>query len=234
MSTIAPTQPPTTTNPPVSSLSFFPLPAGRRMVFRGVSRETYESLSQAISEGEHIRLAYDGKDLEIRVTSNLHENLRELLGKFVAAVITWRTIACLSAGETTWQTPARGLEADLSYYFDPEKIRTASEALARRSTDPADYPKPDLAIEIDVSGPRIDRPAIYADLRVTEVWRLGRKSLVIEHLQPDGSYTPVEASRFLGIRPEGILEWLTADDRFDEPAWNRRLNEWAMRLGPQP
>jgi Uma2 family endonuclease len=234
MSTIAPTQPPTKTDVSASPLPFFPLQAGHRMVFRGVSRDVYESLSQAICEGEHVRLAYDGKDLEIMVTSNLHENLKELLGKFVAAVIAWRNIACLSAGETTWQTTARGLQADLSYYFDPEKIRTASEALARNSTDPADYAKPDLAIEIGVSGPRIDRPAIYADLGVTEVWRLGRKSLVIEHRQVDGSYAPVETSRFLGIRPEDIHDWLSADDRFDEPAWNRRLNEWAMGLGPLP
>ncbi len=234
MSTIAPTQPPRTPDLLASSLSFLPIPAGHRTVFRGVSREVYESLSEAISEGGHVRLAYDGKDLEIMVISNLQEYLKELLGKFVAAVITWRNIACLSCGETTWQSPQRGLEADHSYYFDREKIRMAQEALARNSKDPADYPKPDLAIEIDVSGPQIDRPAIYADLRVAEVWRLGRKGLVIEHLQPDGSYAPVEASRFLGIRAEVILEWLTADDRFDEPAWNRRLNEWAMGLGPHP
>ena len=93
----------------------------------------------------------------------------------------------------------------------------------------ADYPNPDLAIELDMSGPSINRPAIYAEL-----WRLGRKRFVIEHLQADGSYAPVEESRFLGIRAEVILEWLSADDRLDEPAWNLRLNPWAMRLGPRP
>ena len=231
MSTIAPAQPPTTTDLSASPLSFFPLQGGHRTVFRGVSREVYESLSAAITEGERVRLAYDGKDLEIMVTSNLHEYLKELLNKIVNAVTTWLRIACVSCGETTWQTPKRGIEADLSYYFDPEKIRTAREALARNSKDPADYPKPDLAIEIDVSGPQIDRPAIYADLRVAEVWRLGGRSLVIEHLQPDGTYAPVDTSRFLGISAEVILGWLTADDRYDEQSWNRRLTQWAMGLG---
>ena len=82
--------------------------------------------------------------------------------------------------------------------------------------EPADYPKPDLAVEIDMSGPKVDRPAIYADLRVAEVWRLDRKGFVIEHLQADGSYAAADASRFLGIRAEDILGWLSADDRFDE------------------
>jgi hypothetical protein len=57
----------------------------------------------------------------------------------------------VSCGETTWKMEIRGLEADLSYYFDPEKVRLARAALARRSMDPADYPPPDLAIEIDTS-----------------------------------------------------------------------------------
>ena len=74
MSAIAPTQPPTMTDLPASPLSLFPLRVGHRTVFRGVSRTVYESLSEANSEGQNIRLAYDGKDLEIMVTSNLHEH----------------------------------------------------------------------------------------------------------------------------------------------------------------
>jgi hypothetical protein len=55
----------------------------------------------------------------------------------------------------------RGLQADLSYYFDPEKMRVSRQALKRKSMDPADYPSaPDLAIEIDASRPKVDRPAV--------------------------------------------------------------------------
>ena len=35
----------------------------------------------------------------------------------------------MACGQTTWKTAIRGLEADLSYYFDPEKIRVAKEAI---------------------------------------------------------------------------------------------------------
>jgi hypothetical protein len=40
-----------------------------------------------------------------------------------------------------------------------------------------------------------------------------------------------EASRFLRIRGDEILGWLTAEESNNEPAWNRRLNQCAMGLG---
>ena len=231
---ITPVQAPPIMAEPGSSFPLVPFRGDQRTVFRGVDWHTYHSLSEATSDEQHVRLAYDGKDLEIMVTSNVHENWKELLIKIVNAVVSWLHIDCVSCGEATWISDARGLQADLSYYFDPAKIRAARDALARKSMDPAEYPRPDLAIEIDISNPQIDRSSIYADLGVVEVWRyVGGNRLVIEHLQADGSYAPVEVSQFLRIRAEDILGWLTADDASHEPAWNRRLNLWAMELGRQ-
>jgi len=210
---------------------FVPFQGDRRIVFRGVDWHAYHSLSEAAGEGQHVRLAYDGKDLEIMVTSNVHENLKELVGKIVSAVVSGLDIDCVSCGETTWNTEGRGLQADLSHYFDPEKVRVAKEALARQSMVPADYPRPDLAIEIDKSSPQVDRPTIYADLGVVEVWRHVRgKTLVIEQLQADGSYAPAEVSRFLRVRAEDVLRWLVAciNGRWD---WaNRTILD--LGLGP--
>ena len=201
-----------------------------------MSWEAYRSLSAATTEGQRIRLAYDGRDLEIMTTGNVHENLKELLALIVQAVASWLRIAHVACGETTWDAveAERGLQADLSYYFEPGKVYAAREALSRESRDPADYPSPDLAIEIDISRPQVDRPSIYAALNVAEVWRIlrGRK-VVIEHLQPDGSYATAEASRFLPIRADEVFAWLTADDVGQEEDWYCRLNEWAMGLGRQ-
>jgi hypothetical protein len=168
------------------------------------------------------------------VIGNIHEHFKELLSKIVNAITLGLNIHYLSCGATTWRTERRGLEADLSYYFDLEKIRTAREALARKSMDSADYPAPDLAVEIDISHPQVDRPAIYKDLRVGEIWRYsGGHQLVIEHLQPDGSYAPAAASRFLRVRVEDIVGWLMAEDTGIELDWTRRLMEWASGLGRQ-
>jgi Uma2 family endonuclease len=213
-----------------------PMPGSgdRRTVFRGVGWETYRSLSRALGEGDHVRLAYDGRDLEVMTTGNLHENLKELAGHFIKAVASWRAIPHVGYGEATLDDEAaeRGIQADLSYCFEPGKVRLAREALARRSMDSADYPKPDLAVEVDISPSQVDRPSIYATLQVAEIWRVQRdRRVVIEHLRADGTYAPAEASRFLGVTAAEVEAWLNAEDVATEDAWYRRLNRWAMGLG---
>ena len=82
-----------------------------------------------------------------------------------------------------------------------------------------------------MSPPQVNRPVIYTDLGVSEVWRLVRgQELIIEQLQADGSYALVEESRFLHIRAEDVLPWLNEAAAEREAAWNRRLNQWAMGL----
>jgi Uma2 family endonuclease len=205
----------------------------QRIVIRGVDRDLYNRLDEAIGEGQHIRLAYDGKDLELMTTSELHEYYKILLGKFVDVLTSALEIDHVGAGEKTWKTEEtdRGLQADLSYYFDPEKMRVSRQARKRKSMDPADYPSaPDLAIEIDESRPRVDRPAVHAALRAAEVWRFDGAEVTIEQLQPDGSYAPAQTSRFLPVRAEEILRWLLDEDATLGLVWERRLRQWARRL----
>ena len=204
----------------------------QRIVIRGVGWHVYDCLSEAIGEGQHVRLAYDGEDLEIMTAGYPHERYKELLGKFVATVSRAKRIPRKSAGETTWKRPEieRGLQADECYYFDAAKFAAVEAAFERKSMDPADYPNPDLAIEIDLSGPKVDRPGIYAKLRVAEVWRFDGESVVIEQLQEDGSYAPAETSRFLPVRASDILRWLIDENSADEIDWERRLGAWAKRL----
>ena len=233
MSTSTPTEPMTKQAGPAPSSAFVIVQGGdQRTVFPGVDWHTYQQLSEATGESPPFRLIYDGKDLEIMVTGNIHERYKDWLGKIVNAVTMGLDLDYEACGQTTWKTEIRGLEADLSYYFDPEKIRVAREALARRSMNAADYPRPDLAIEIDMCPPQVDRPAIYKDLGVTEVWRLVKgQELIIEQLRGDGAYTPIEKSRFLHIRAEDVLRWLNEAATERQAAWNRRLNQWAMGLG---
>ena len=141
----------------------------------------------------------------------------------------------ITVGEKTWKTEdvGRGLQADLSYYFDPEKIRRAREALKRKSMEPEDYPTaPDLAIEIDASRPKVDRPSIYAELRAEELWRFDGAEVIIEQLQPDGTYAEVPTSRFLHVSGEDVGRWLLDDDATVESVWKRRLRQWAEGLRP--
>ncbi len=234
MSTITPTPSMPLPEEPTSAAPFIAIHGDKRTLFPGVPWETYRTLSEAIGEGEHVRLAYDGKDLEILTVGNIHEMVKGLTGDVVHEVAAALDVDYVACGETTWDAPPRGLQADLSYHFDAGKIRIAREAAARGSKEPGDYPHPDMAVEIDMSPPQNDRPAIYRDLRVTEVWRLVRlEKLVIEQLQPDGSYAAVAESRFLRIPPEDLLRWVKEGLAESRPAWIRRLRQWAAALGQQ-
>src|SRR5438477_6662979 len=169
MSTITPRRSTRAPAPPMRR----PLSGEQRITIRGVSWDLYDRLSEAIGEGQHVYLAYDGKDLEIMTKGRAHEDFKDLLGQLVNAIADDLRIPRRGAGETTWKRPAieRGLEGDLTYYFQAEKLRRDAEARKRRARDIADYPNPDLAIEIDLSRPEVDRSGIYAALQVGEVWR---------------------------------------------------------------
>ncbi len=200
----------------------------QRITIRGLSWDLYDRLSDAIGEGQHVHLAYDGKDLEIMTTGYVHEDFKELLGRLVNAVTVELDIPCRGGGQTTWKRTevARGLEADLCYYFEPGKLAVVAAAVARKSKDIADYPNPDLGIEIDLSPSQVDRPGIYRALQVAEVWRFDGESMVIEQLGPEGKYVVAELSRFLPIRAQEVAHSVTGEDATDTTAWERRLRAW--------
>ncbi len=70
----------------------------------------------------------------------------------------------------------------------PEKIRLVAAALKRRPRNVADYPNPDMAVEIDISPPEVDREGIYKRLQVAEIWYFDGEDVTIEQLGEDGTY----------------------------------------------
>lgn len=203
-----------------------------RIVFRGVGWGVYDALSAALPDGSPIRMIYDGKDLEILMPSQIHDNFKELLGLFVHETAAAFRIPIAGGGQTTWKRPeiARGLEADNSFYFRPEKFPVVAEARKRRSMDIADYPNPDMAVEIDISPPAVDREDIYKKLQVAELWYFDGEEVTIEQLGEDGNYRPAEQSRFLPIKPAEIRRWLLEEEALDRTAWLLRLRAWLRRI----
>jgi Uma2 family endonuclease len=197
----------------------------RRVVYRRVGWAFYEALVDSIPESSRIHVDFDGKDVEVMVKGLIHEGSNRLLGRFVDIVTEELEIPCRGLGETTWKRPqiARGLEADECYFFRPEKLVAVAKAWSRGSTDLADIPNPDLAIEVDISLPQIDRAGIYAALGVSEVWRFVAGRLVIDRLTPDRRYVGVGSSAFLPVTAEEVTRWVVEEDSSDESAWARRL-----------
>ncbi|MGC8642839.1 MAG: Uma2 family endonuclease [Isosphaeraceae bacterium] len=196
----------------------------------------YETFINMLPAGSPVRVAFDGKDMEIMVTGPLHDDYADLLDQFVKAVAGELGIRMRPLRQTTWKRPKikRGIESDNCYYFDPSKIAQALAARNARSNDVGDYPDPDLAIEVDISPPQADRPSIYAAMGVEEVWRFDGRALTIERLDERGEYQVVERSGFLPVRADQVPRWLLDEDLSDYEAWNRRVRAWARNeLHPQ-
>ena len=190
------------------------IPAEQRIAIRHVPWDIYDRLSDTISEGQNIHLAYDGKDLEIMVVGREHEDFKDLFSRFINAITDDLHVPSRGAGQTTWKRPEilRGLEGDLCYYFRADKLAQDREARKQRARAVASYPNPDLAVEIDMSPSQIDRPSIYQALEVTEVWQFDGASLVIERLGPGPGWR---------LRPRGI-ERVSADPCRRSGAVDRR------------
>ena len=204
----------------------------QRIAIRGVSWDFYDRLSEAIGEDRHIFLTYDGKDLEIMVPGTEHENYKELVSDFLAIVPAACGIRSRKLGQTTWKRYKikRGLEADQCVFYDPEKLSIVIEALATKTKDLSKFPNPDLAVEIDVSRPKVDRQGVYAKLKIPEVWRFNGDVVVIEQLGPNGKYVVAERSRWMPVRALDVRRWVVDEDASDDVVWKRRLTKWAKGL----
>jgi Uma2 family endonuclease len=101
-------------------------------------------------------------------------------------------------GSTTFQRDdvERGLEPDECFWIAHEAVVRALHEI-----DLSVDPPPDLAIEIDISPSRLDRPRIYAALKVPEIWRFNGEDLHVELLQSDGTYRPSETSAAFPFLP---------------------------------
>ena len=132
-----------------------------------------------------IRLTYDGSNLEIMSPSRGHEMASRFLGRMIGNMAVELNLPISTGGSTTFQRAdlERGLEPDECFWI-------ANEMAVREKLeiDLATDPPPDLAIEIDISPSRLDRPRVYAALRVPEIWRYDGEELNIDLLQADGEY----------------------------------------------
>ena len=211
-----------------------PVPGNQRIVVRGVGWHVYKGLSNAVGEGQHVRLAYDGKDLELMATSPIHERYKELFGQFVNAVTLALDIDSENVGEATW-------DAEESSEGSRPTSRTTSSS---RSCESRGRPLPASrrnwpTIPNPTWRSRSTRPVPKSTgHRFTPRSRslrsggstVQRSSSSIS--RPMGPiFRPMRAGSCRSARRTCAAGWSTRT----RPglAWLRRLNEWAQGLGRQ-
>lgn len=101
MSTI--TRPPKRPRLPARSTETRTVTDEERGVIRDVSWEFYDRLTDAIGQQSHIRVAYDGKDLEIMTVGPKHERSKGWLGEFIHEIAIGLGVELEPMGSTTWK-----------------------------------------------------------------------------------------------------------------------------------
>ncbi len=200
-----------------------------RVLLRGISWPTYEALVRDLEDSGK-RLTYDQGYLEIMSPSDEHERFKRLIGRMIEAMTEELDIPIRSAGSTTWKIELRkrGLEPDECYY-----VASESKIRGRDEIDLDQDPPPDLALEVDLSRPCIEKLPIYAELGVPELWCYDGESLRIMLLQADGRYVQAPAgAAFAFLPPAEIERFLARRNETDETTWIRGFREWVRGLRP--
>jgi Uma2 family endonuclease len=204
-------------------MSTVPIPSEQRLVLGGISWQSYERLLRAFDE-RHLRITYDRGELEIMTLSPEHERYKHLLGLFVGVLVEELNWNMAGFGSMTFKRRQRrrGLEPDECYWIQSEPLVRGKDRIDLRVDPP-----PDLVFEIDVTHSSLDRLAIYAALRVPEVWRFDGQTIWVYLLGPDGRHTESERSQAFPFLPmKELTRFMTMRSTLSETELVRQFRAW--------
>jgi len=195
----------------------------RRVTFRGVPWSVYEQLLAIAGDGLP-RMTYDRGTLEIEMPSKRHEALKWIAGRFIEAYAEESGIDYEPTGSTTWhrEPVEAGLEADESYYIQNHA------RVHGRDVDLTIDPPPDLAVEIDLSPPDVEKASVYARLGVPEIWRWRDGKLSVLIRQGGGDYA--EHPRSLALPEFPLTELAAALAGYPQVELARAVADFRRRL----
>jgi len=206
------------------------LPEGGTLHLQDVSWEEYEELVERRDEVSHVRLSYDEGRLEIMSPSAEHERYARLFEHLIAILTEELNLEFDSCGSVTLrrQKKSKGTEPDDCYY-----IRNVAQMLGKKRINlETGDPPPDLAIEIDVTHPTLDKLSIYAGLGVPEVWRYNGARVEFHRLVEEG-YVVIPASDiFPFLAPAALVDFLRLGRSQGINAMRRAFRAWVEAHKP--
>lgn len=151
----------------------------QRVLLAQVPWATYVVLRDTVTSAR-VRMTYLKGWLEIMSPSRTHEVNKKQIARLIELFCLERDIPLYGYGSTTFRNEEaeRGLEPDECY------CRGANRAL------------PDIAIEVVVSAPALEKLEVYRGLGVREVWLFGGADFQVFALR-DAEYVAIPASEVL-------------------------------------
>jgi Uma2 family endonuclease len=151
----------------------------QRLVIPSLTFKDYVILGDVLGHRPGMRLTFLEGTLEIMVTSRRHGQLKKVIARLVEIYALARGVRITGFGSATFrrEEAERGLEPDECYCVDGVKEF------------------PDLAIEVVVSHPLVNKLKVYEGLGVREVWVHEQGVFSLYRLAGAG-YENVERSEF--------------------------------------
>ncbi len=206
------------------------LPPGSRIIMPDVSWDEYEQLLTQLDDNARFRLSYDQGSLEIITLSPRHEGFKVLFAHLIAVLTQELDIDWISFGSTTFKAApdVRGTEPDDCFY-----IRNADKVAGKDEIDLTTDPPPDLAIEVDITHPSLDKFPIYQSLGVAELWRHDGEKVQFYRLT-DAGYVTIEHSDLFPFLPADMLPKFLYQGRFKGGnAMIQAFRKWVQTTQPQ-
>lgn len=205
------------------------MPEGTRFYQEGVSWEEYDELLEGLNGVRNVRVSYDRGRMEIMALSPEHEGISRLFGYLIQVLTEELNLQFLLRGSATLKRKSEeaGKEPDDCFYIgDLERIR------GKKRLDLDRDAPPDLAIEVDITNPTLDKFPIYARLGVLELWRYADGQVEFYRLEED-NYLPIPASDlFPFLTPEIVAEAIERGNGDDINAMRRAFLEWVRANKP--
>jgi Uma2 family endonuclease len=197
--------------------------AGSHLILHDISWETYEQLLEIFAERSTPRMTYYQGTLELMVPLPEHERYSWTLGRLIVALSEEIGIEIIGLKSSTWRSEPKkaGNEADECFYIQNEALMRG-----KLTIDLKNDPPPDLAVEMDLTSSSINKMAVYAELKVPEVW-IWKKGKLIINILNDTGYVESETSWAFGSFPvKELAQFMNLDSEKGENARIREFREW--------
>jgi Uma2 family endonuclease len=207
----------------------FEVPPGQRLWLHDVTWAEFEQILEDLGNHRSARLAYDQGILEIVMPLPEHEDIKEIVGDLLKALMEELEIEFRSLGSTTFKQPTeKGLEPDQCFYIQHERV-----IRGKKRIDLTVDPPPDLAIEVDITSRTY--PGIYAALKIPELWQFNHGQMQIKVLVGDAYVEVTESPNFPGLAlVEVIADYLQQSRTIGRNQVIKSFRQWVRGQQIQP